>query len=110
MVILLAAQQLTCAFKLLCRRSEQQFSLHAVWAGAACDAGLFVAGLHPVGKPTQAAVAVQRVSADGPDGTRKQMHSVKSELLCHIGNVPHLNKFTTKVMKLEILFFFPHIC
>lgn len=70
-MISLSVWQLTCAFKLLCRRGEQQFTLHAVRAGTAGDAGLFVAGLHPVGQPSQAAVTVQRIGADGPDGTQE---------------------------------------
>lgn len=64
-------QPLTCALKLLCRRGEQQLALHAQWASATGDAGLFVASLHPVRQPAQATVAVQGVGTDGPDKTQK---------------------------------------
>lgn len=97
--------QLTCAFKLLCRRGEQQFALHAVRAGTAGDAGLFVAGLHPVGQPSQAAITVQRVGADGPDETQKTSVLVTQS---RRNAVSHYTKFTTKVMRFEksILYFF----
>lgn len=74
-------------------------------AGTAGDAGLFVAGLHPVGQPSQAAVTVQRVGADGPDGAQKTSALVTQS---RRNAVSHYTKFTTKVMNFEksILYFF----
>ena len=48
------------------RSGEQQFALHARWAGTAGDPGLLVAALHPVREPEEATVAVQRVGSDRP--------------------------------------------
>lgn len=63
---------LTCTFKLLCGCGEQQLALHALWASAASNAGLFVAGFHPVREPTQAAVTVQGVGTDCPGRADKR--------------------------------------
>ena len=67
-----ASRSLTQTLKLVGGRGEQQLALHAAGAGAAGDARLLVAALHPVGEPEQAAVAVQRVGSDRPEGSRKR--------------------------------------
>lgn len=81
---------LTLTLKLLGRRGEQQFSLHALRASAAGDARLLVASLHPVREPSQAAVAVQGVCTNGPvrpytaeSGLRGHSGSALGVKACH---------------------------
>jgi len=58
------------ALKLLGRGGEQQFALHVGRPGAAGNAWLLVACLHPAGEPAQVAAAVQRVGPDGSAGQK----------------------------------------
>lgn len=75
--ILLFIAYLTCTFKLLCRRGEEQFTLHPLWAGTASDPRFFVSGFDPVREPSQVAVTVQRVGTNRSDITQKNHSSVQ---------------------------------